>query len=346
MLTHGDGRILDANAAFVRLVERSPVNIYECFPATSIESLRAQPELRSDHPEFRVAAYECPLMGSAVPNTIAEVTVVRLPSSEGTVLQFILRDITERKQLESQVLRLQRIELLGQLASGVVHDVNGLLADIVSNAQLLEAECTAEIRDRARAVKQSAERASDLLRRILVFARGADPSLIPLDVLTVLRETAAVAGMLFEEKITFAVETEPDIPPILGDSNQFHQVIMNLCVNARDAMPLGGKLLLTGATVRLTAAEAQEVSADATPGKFVAISVRDTGTGIPLEIRGKLFSPFLSTKPSETSTGLGLATVLRVMRHHRGFVGYETLIGRGTCFTCYFPALPDPSLIS
>jgi signal transduction histidine kinase len=199
--------------------------------------------------------------------------------------------------------------------------------------------------ERARIMRQSAERGAALLRRILMFARGTDPALAPLDLGQSLRETVAIAGKLLGAQISLEVDVPEDLPVILGDSSQVHQVLMNLCVNARDAMPEGGRLVLAAQTVTL-GDEAHALGPDAVPGEFVTVSVRDTGVGIPAEIRDKLFDPFFTTKARETATGLGLATVLRVMRRHQGFIAYESQVGDGTCFTCYFPALPDPSLIS
>jgi two-component system cell cycle sensor histidine kinase/response regulator CckA len=346
VLTDGEGRIYHANAAFAKLVGPGPQNIFDCFPPETLEPLLAQMELRSHHPERRLQGYETRVVCAQDPQTHAEVTVVRLPSSDGTLLEFILRDVTERKQLEAQVMRLQRIELLGHLAGGIVHDVNNLLMAIVSNAEMLETSSAAKTAERADIIRQSAERGGGLLRRILMFARGTDSTLVPLDIGPVLRETAAIAGKLMGNNISLQVETAADLPAILGDPNQLHQVVMNLCLNARDAMPKGGRLALTAAPVTLTPDNARDVGPDATAGDFVTVSVKDTGVGIAPEIREKLFDPFFTTKPRETSTGLGLATVLRVMRRHEGFVSFETALGTGTCFTCYFPALPDPSLVT
>jgi two-component system cell cycle sensor histidine kinase/response regulator CckA len=339
VLTDGDGLILHSNAAFAQLVGPPPPRMLECFPSATAVILRAQLATLATAGR-RVETFETPLQLSAHPGSFAEVTVVRLPWSEGTMLEFTVRDITDRKQLEMQLLRLQRIELLGQLAGGVVHDVNNLLMAIMVNSELIEATAEPGAVDRARVIRQSAEQGAGLLRRILMFARGADQALTPSQVGPVLRETAAIAAKLLGANITLAVEVPPDLPEILGDANQLHQVVMNLCVNARDAMPHGGSLVVAASFVSLNAAEAKEIGPDAAAGEFVTIKVRDSGTGIPAEIHDRLFDPFFTTKPRETATGLGLATVLRVMRRHHGFIGFQTEWGNGTCFTCYFPAMP------
>jgi two-component system cell cycle sensor histidine kinase/response regulator CckA len=337
-LTDGEGGMLHANNAFVELVGRVPARIFDCFPNATTEALKAQLSAGRSTGR-RVASFETPLALSAVPGACAEVTVVRLPQSDGVIFEFILRDITERKQLETQVLRLQRIELLGQVAGGVVHDVNNLLTSISGNAELVERNATPEVRKRVALIRQSAERGATLLRDILMFARGTDQALKPVHVAEVLHEISGIVGKLFGQNIELDVETPAHLPVILGDASQLHQVMMNLCVNARDAMPGGGRMQLKAGTIILTSSEARAIAPDATAGDFVTISVSDTGIGIPLEIRGRLFDPFFTTKPREIATGLGLATVLRVMRRHHGFIGFETKVGAGTCFTCYIPAL-------
>jgi signal transduction histidine kinase len=282
---------------------------------------------------------ETPLALCAEAGSQAIVTAVRLPHGDDAVFEFIFRNVTERKQLESQVLRLQRIEMLGQVAGGVVHDVNNLLQSVIGNSEVLERDATPEAKVRIRLIRQGAERGATLLRDILMFARGTDQPLKPVHVGEVLHEIAGIVGKLFGENIELDVETPAHLPAVLGDASQLHQVLMNLCVNGRDAMPGGGRMQLKAGTVSLTLSEARAIAPDAAAGDFVTVSVRDTGTGIPAEIRDRLFDPFFSTKPREIATGLGLATVLRVMRRHHGFVGFESKVGEGTCFTCYFPAV-------
>lgn len=338
VLTDGAGMILHANAAFTKLVGPTPPRILEIFPHGVAVGLKAQLAML-ERASGKIDTFESALEIAVQPNSFAEVTIVRLPWSEGTMLEFILRDVTERKQLEAQLLRLQRIELLGQFASGIVHDINNLLTAIRGHSELLERGETTTA-DSAPLIRKTAERGSVLLRRILMFARGADQALLPIGVAPVLREAAAIAGKVLGSNIVLQVDAPDDLPEIMGDANQLNQVVMNLCVNARDAMPRGGKLQVSAQAITLDAAKARAISPDGVAGEFVTVSVRDTGVGIPDEHRDKLFDPFFTTKPRETATGLGLATVLRVMRRHHGFIGVESQVGGGTCFTCYFPALP------
>ena len=338
VLTDGSGLIQTSNAAFVQLVGPPPSCILECFSAATAATLRAR--LASlggtDH---RFATFEAALQLSVQPGSFAEVTVVRLPWSDGTLLEFTFRDTTDRKQLEQQLLRSQRIELLGQLAGGVVHDVNNLLMTVTLNAECIEACAAPDIAQRAGVIRQNAERGAALLRQILMFARGTEPALTPVQIGSVLEETGVIATELIGRNITLTVEVAPDLPEVRGEPNQLQQVFLNLCINARDAMPGGGRLSLAARSAHLSHHEAKALSVDASPGEFVIVEVRDNGAGIPPEVHHCVFDPFFTTKPRETATGLGLAIAQRVMRHHHGFIGFQSQSGAGTCFTCLFPAL-------
>lgn len=338
-LTDSQGSLLHANAAFQRLIGRTPPRIFDCFPAEISAAIAAQ-LLARDEIGPQVNSLETILALCATPGACAEVTVVHLPGSDQPLFEFILRDVTERRQLEAQLMRLQRIELLGQLASGVVHDVNNLLLAVMLNAELLRNGAPAETLKRVEVICHSAECGSALLRQILMFARGSDQTMKALHVPPLLHETATIVAKLLSRQIEFAVETPAHLPAIIGDPSQLHQVVINLCVNARDAMPHAGKMVLMAEAVQLDPPAARAIAPDATSGEFVVVRVIDHGTGIPLEIRPRLFDPFFTTKPRETATGLGLATVLRIMRRHHGFIGVESEVGRGSCFSCFFPVQP------
>lgn len=341
VLTDHRGAILHANAGFHRLVGQVPERVLECFPPATADQLAAEFQLLKVE-GCRIEPFECALSRATVKGAIVEVSVVRLPASDGVLLEVILRDITERRQLEAQLYRSQRIELLGELASGIVHDVNNLLMAVMVNAELLEDRGTGVERNRGAVIRQSAEQGIALLRRILMFARGGDQALVPLEAGAVLRETSAIVAKLMGPSIRLEVSIPVGLPPLMGDANQLHQVLMNLCVNARDAMPQGGVVELGAERRQVTADEARGFGSDATAGDFVAITVRDGGTGVAPEIRDRLFDPFFTTKPRETATGLGLATVLRIMRRHKGFVAFESELNQGAAFTCYFPVFCRP----
>ena len=341
VLTDGEGKILHANNAFVRLVGRTPAGILECFRSETAALLRVQfPTL--DRPGRKVDAFETQLAIAATPGAFVEVTVVRLPWSERTILEFILRDVSDQKQLEAQLFRLQRIDLLSHLASGVVRDVDTLMTEIAKSAVELQTTTSSANQKLTAKISENAEKASNLLRRILTFAGTSGQRLTPVQIGPVLQETAALTTKLLRSGIKLEIDLANDLPGILADAADLQQVFVNLSLNARDAMPGGGTLRLTAGAVTLTPADAKLIGTDASAGDFLAVSVQDTGTGIAPENRERLFDPFFTTKAPEMATGLGLATVLRVMRRHNGFVGYQTEVGAGTCFTCYFPALSGP----
>lgn len=343
VLADDAGKIVLINAAFQQLVraeaaEDPALTIFDYFAVPEARLLRDQ-LAESSTIGRRLGPIETQLQHSRGAETIVEITVGRLPGQRGTVLEFNIRDITEKKQLEAQLMRSQRIEILGQLAGGIVHDVNNILTAISGNAMLAE-DAEPERRPvHLTNIQTSVRRGASLLRQILMFARGSDGELAPTSTALLVHETAGIVNEVLGKQIKVSHDAPLGLPEVLGDSNQLHQVLMNFCVNARDAMPNGGTVHLSTARAQLTAEQARAIGPDAKPGSYVTLSVRDTGTGMPPEVRARLFDPFFTTKPADRGTGLGLATVARVVRRHDGFIGVETALGQGTCFTCYFPAV-------
>jgi two-component system cell cycle sensor histidine kinase/response regulator CckA len=336
VLTDTNGAVLFANNAFCRIFEEGgpPTEFFDCLPEATRGVLHGQLRELTDATQ-RVGPCETTVLRPIRPGTIVEITAASLSWEEQPAWQFNVRDITEKKQLETQLLQAQRLELLGQLASGIVHDVNNLLGFIVGSAQLFQVENPAAPSERLSAILTAAQRGAGLLRQLLLFARGEDGEMLSIDPVLLVGEVAGMVEQTFGRSITVTVDLASDLPDITADANQLHQVLMNLCVNARDAMPDGGSLAL-GARCRVVKPEeAGGLGADAHPGEFVVLSVRDTGTGMPPAVRARIFEPFYTTK--ESGTGLGLATVLRVLKRHRGFVTVESAPGAGTCFECYFP---------
>jgi PAS domain S-box-containing protein len=286
---------------------------------------------------------ETPFLPGPQPGTIVEITAGRADWAGESLWQLIVRDITEKKTLESQLLRSQRIELLGQLAGGIVHDVNNLLGAVSGMTEMMAMDAPPAQRPRLELMLSTIKRITGLLRQLLMFARGSDGEVGPVAPRQILEEIEGVVRSTFGGEFQVELEAAPDLGEIVADANQLHQVLMNLCVNARDAMPSGGRLALRGRRRRVTAAEAPALGADAVAGDYVVLSVADSGTGIPPEVRAKLFDPFFTTKAPGKGTGLGLATLLRVVRRHQGFVTLQTEVGRGTTFDCYISAsLPLP----
>jgi signal transduction histidine kinase len=335
VLADMDGTILQRNRAFNRLFKTTPTadNFYACLPDPVAAVLR-----RDIPPQTALAQpIETPVIGAANPATIVELSCTFVPWQGRSIVHFVVRDLTEKKQLEQQLLHSQRIELLGQLAGSAIHDVNNLLTAIYGNAQLLEMSGGADLKTHLDHIMTSTMRGASMLRQLLMFARGEDGTLERTDPAGVTAEVALMVKETFGRIYTVEFRADAPLPLVLVDPTQIHQIVMNLCVNARDAMPDGGTLTITLERRQVDPNTAAVLGDQPAPGEYVAIRVNDTGTGIPPEILPKLFDPFFTTKPKGKGTGLGLATVIRLARRHKGFVTLETEVGKGTCFTCFFP---------
>jgi two-component system, cell cycle sensor histidine kinase and response regulator CckA len=256
----------------------------------------------------------------------------------------LINDITEKKQLEAQLLRAQRLESLGTLASGIAHDFNNILTPILAASQLLPLKLP-DLDERTRGllklIEDSTKRGADLIKQILAFARGVEGKRIPLQVRHVLMEVMHVARQTFPKNIEIDTQVSAkDLWAVSADATQLHQVFMNLCVNARDAMPNGGTLSLFVENRHIDAAYAR-MNLEARVGPYIAITVADTGTGIPEELLERIFDPFFTTKEPGKGTGLGLSTVLGIVKNHGGFIQVDSEVEKGTCFTVYLPAIED-----
>lgn len=258
----------------------------------------------------------------------------------GTVARIVgaAEDITERKELEEQFLHAQRIEAIGTLASGVAHDMNNILAPLVMVAPLLRSKLT-DPRDGEllNIVELSAQRGAEVVRQLLTFSRGVAGERGPLQLRHLVKEMAAIMRETFPREIGINPQVPGDLWPVVGDTTQLHQVLLNLCVNARDAMPRGGKLTLEGRNVILAEPEVRPHTG-VQPGRFVVLTVTDTGDGIPPESRARIFDPFFTTKPQGKGTGLGLSTVQGIVKSHGGFITLESEVGRGTSFHIHIPS--------
>ena len=250
-------------------------------------------------------------------------------------------DITERKQLEAQYLRAQRMEGIGSLAGGIAHDLNNILTPILMTAPLLrETVGDPECREMLNTVEACAQRGADIIRQLLTFARGRPGVRVPLPVRHLLREMDTIIRETFPRNIRLSVAVRAELWSVLGDATQIHQALMNLCLNARDAMPEGGTLTLAAENLALDETFAA-LAFDAKPGAYVCLSVSDTGTGIPREDLDRIFDPFFTTKEVGKGTGLGLPTVLGIVRGHGGFVRVDSRVGLGTRFELCLPASPE-----
>jgi PAS domain S-box-containing protein len=246
-------------------------------------------------------------------------------------------DVTERKRLETQLFRAQRMESIGTLAGGIAHDLNNIFSPILTSIQMLQLKLRDEqSRIILEALSTSAQRGSDLVRQVLSFARGAAGERMLLQPTHVIRDVLKILKEALPKTIAVEFHLTSDLWPITGDPTQIHQVLMNLCVNARDAMPGGGRLVITTENVHIDEQYAR-MNLGAAAGRYVRISVADTGTGIAPEILDKIFDPFFTTKELGKGTGLGLSTVIGIAKGHGGFVNAYSEPGRGAEFSLYLP---------
>jgi hypothetical protein len=267
-------------------------------------------------------------------------TLMRESDGKPKAILIVNSDITENKRLETRLLRAQRLESIGTLASGLAHDLNNVLAPIMMAVQFIE-DNTEDPGMKAcfQTLETCSRRGADIIRQVLMFARGVEGQRILINPVHLIHEMERIAKETFPRAIEVHAITVKQPCILLGDSTQVQQVIMNLCVNARDAMPRGGTLTISLKKVLLDEAGAQ-IHPKAKAGEYVVISVSDTGTGIPPEYLDKIFDPFFTTKPLGQGTGLGLATVMGIAENHGGFVHLETETGVGTTFNVHFPAVP------
>ncbi|MEH2460545.1 hybrid sensor histidine kinase/response regulator [Nostoc sp.] len=250
-------------------------------------------------------------------------------------------DITEKKHLEAQLFRAQRLESIGTLASGIAHDLNNILTPILAGAQLLPLkfpDADKRTRHLLEILEINARRGADLVKQVLSFARGVEGKRITLQLKHLIVEVAKILKETFPKSIEISTDVPQDLWMVSGDSTQLHQVLMNLCVNARDAMANGGSLSISGENLLIDQNYARR-NLEAKEGSYTVITVSDTGVGIPKEILDRIFEPFFTTKDVGQGTGLGLSTVLGIIKSHGGFVNVYSEPRSGTSFKVYLPAV-------
>lgn len=254
------------------------------------------------------------------------------------IIFCVARDITEKRQLERQFMRAQRVESIGTLAGGIAHDLNNMLAPIMMSVDLLK--MGAEPKDLLEVIGTSARRGADMVAQVLSFARGMDgrKGLVQPDPL--IRELIKIVTDTFPRTIHYDWDLEPGLWALDADPTQLHQLLINLCVNARDAMPEGGQLTLHAGNAMVDEAYASQ-NVGASAGPYLRIRLEDTGHGMSPEIMDKIFDPFFTTKETGKGTGLGLSTALTIVRSHGGFMRVSSRPGIGTQFLIYLPAKPE-----
>jgi PAS domain S-box-containing protein len=265
-------------------------------------------------------------------------TLVRDESGEPRSVLAIDTDVTERKKLEQQFFRAQRMESIGTLAGGIAHDLNNALSPIILSLDLLRMRFTdpgsAEL---LAMIAESADRGAEMVRQVLSFARGVEGLRVEVVVPGLIRGIAKIVNDTFLKHIQVRTIVPADVWTLLGDPTQLHQVLLNLCVNGRDAMPKGGMLTISAENLAINT-ESAKIHIDARPGPHVLLRVQDTGTGMAPEILEQIFDPFFTTKEVGRGTGLGLSTSLALVKSHGGFICVASELGKGTTFEIYLPA--------
>ncbi|MBN1823700.1 MAG: PAS domain S-box protein [Endomicrobiales bacterium] len=275
----------------------------------------------------------------ALLNILVTADAVRDENGKMVRLRGILKDITERRKLEKQLLQSQKMESLGQLAGGISHDFNNILTNIIGNASFLKTKISNEneIFEFINTIEEGAKHAADLTSQLLAFARGGKYNIELVDLNEIVRRTLRIIARTFTSSVSVDAEYEKDLPCVEADAGQMGQIIMNLCVNARDAMPNGGVLKISVRKVKIDF-EAVSANLDAKQGEYACISVSDSGVGIDKVTIQRIFEPFFTTKELGRGTGLGLSVVYGIVKSHGGFIMVDSEINKGTTFEIYIPA--------
>ncbi len=337
-----DERFVDINESFVRTMGYQPAEVIGRQPAEL--ELWAEPDARRQFLSAlceggSVRNMECQFQTQAkqTRHVLLSAELFRLGGAEPNLL-LIAEDISERLNLERQLRQAQKMEAVGQLAAGIAHDFNNLLTIIQGHVSLrLTAEhLEHQLADSLRQVASATERAANLTRQLLAFSSKQVVQPKVLNFNKILRQMNGMLVRIIGEQISLESDCEPELPPIEADESSMEQIIMNLVVNARDAMPQGGKLTVQTRAVTVDHAYVAN-NPEARPGNFVCLSVTDTGCGMPADVLGRIFEPFFTTKEVGKGTGLGLATVYGITKQHRGWIEVNSQPGQGSTFRIFLP---------
>ena len=342
--TRADGRYLDANEAFLRMMGRpwqeivghtaSELNVW-AFPEDRARMVEALDR------DGRVSALETAFISRTNGERSVQVSAERIALDGLTCILAITNDVTEEKRLEEQFRQAQKMEAVGRLAGGMAHDFNNMLGVIIGYCDLAKERPTLEgaIRDISQ-IKKAAQRAATLTRQLLAFSR--QQVLLPrvLDLNEVVKDISQMLLRVIAEDISLVFVPAPSLGSVRADLGQIEQALMNLVVNARDAMPQGGKIVIETANVELDDIY-NDTHQEVKPGPYVLLSVSDTGSGIDSETISRVFEPFFTTKPPGEGTGLGLSMVYGVIRQSGGYIWVYSEAGQGTTFKIYLPRIEE-----
>ncbi len=269
-------------------------------------------------------------------------TLVRDEKDRPHSVLVINTDITEKKRMEMQFLRAQRMESIGTLAGGIAHDLNNVLSPILMAIDMLQLKAVDETSKKwLDVLRTNAQRGGDMVRQVLSFARGVEGERVTLQPKHLIKEIVKILKETLPKSIEISFQIPGDLWIISADATQMHQVLMNLCVNSRDAMPEGGSISIKAENVFVDENYAR-MHLEAKPGRFVMVTVADTGPGMSAEVQSRIFEPFFTTKEMTKGTGLGLSTALTIVKSHGGFINVYSELHKGSQFTLYLPAVDRP----
>ncbi|MBK7392462.1 MAG: PAS domain S-box protein [Chloracidobacterium sp.] len=267
-------------------------------------------------------------------------TLVKNDAGEPDYYLIINTDITEKKHTEEHLLRAQRMESIGTLAGGIAHDLNNILSPIMMAADMMRTNPDGDTTRWVAMIRENAERGADLIKQVLTFARGMAGERITVNLKHLIKEIVSVLKETLPRSIKLEYEIEPELWTISADPTQIHQVLMNVCLNARDAMPDGGTLTIHAGNVAIDDNYAR-MNIDARAGSYLLLTVTDSGTGMSTDVINRIFDPFFTTKDVGKGTGLGLATTMTIVKSHDGFINVYSEPAKGTKFSIYLPSADE-----
>ncbi len=340
-IANPDGEILSCNPAFAKIFGFDTVEDALEFSLIKLfQSETAYHEfLELINQKTRLEHHEDQLLDQNGNTVFVLENIIGIFDDDGNLVRIrgYIFDNTERKQLETQLLHYHKMQGIGTLAGGVAHDFNNILGIIKGHAALLTTDNLNEIdaRKSLRSIQHSVDRGAHLVNQILTFARKAQLDFRAVDVNSVIRENVEMLVGTFPRTIAFELTLDEKIPPVWADQGQLHQALLNLCINARDAMPTGGTINLSTSIISPT--DIRQKFSNAADNAYVCICISDTGSGMDSETKERLFEPFYTTKSCDQGTGLGLSVVYGIVTGHFGFIQVESAPGEGTTFYLYFP---------
>ncbi len=339
--TRSEGRYLDVNEAFLRMLG---YNRHEIIGQSSLQlGVWAKPEerrtlMRHLDNQTRVTGLRATFKTKTGEIRETEIAAEPIVVAGTACVLAITQDVTETRRLEAQFRHAQKMQAVGQLAGGIAHDFNNLLMVMRSYAQMIEAERPSlRVLDYTGQIVEATDKAAAVTRQLLAFSRRQPQELKKLDLNRVVREFCGMLPGLLGEDIELCVSTKANSSSVFADQGQLEQVIMNLAVNARDAMPGGGKLVIETSDIVLGENMSEHHGARIPPGSYLQLTVTDGGDGMSEETKARIFEPFFTTKEVGRGTGLGLATVYGIVKQHRGFIWVYSEVGLGTSFKIYLP---------